>query len=154
MKPDDFKSSDLVAVFGGEVGKEGEIADVVSICKVITVGEQDLIVEEVLKTTFSRSLTHTVPKSLCRKLTIDPSRLSQDQVLVPSPGDLVFSYTKESYGSRGSNEKAEEITGILYKTTYRLGKPHKCTLICGKEMKEVTFDSLLVLQSNTKLNLN
>ena len=150
MKPDDFRSDDLVAVFGGEVGKEGDIADVASICRVIATGESDLIVEEVLKTVFSRNLTHIVPKSLCKKLTIEPSRLSRDQVLTPAPGDLVFSYARENYGSRGANEKVEEITGILYKTTYRLGKPYKCTLICGKEMKEVTFDSLLVLQTNTK----
>jgi len=136
-----FKIGDLVAVFGGEIGKEGKHADDATICRVLACGERDLVVEEVDKR-FRRIPHHTVPQSICHNLTLNPSQLETDRPLFPQPGDLVLSYSKDAYKS----EEPTQLTGILYKTTYQLGNPHTCTLICDGEMKEVTFKSLLVLQ--------
>jgi len=141
-----FEAGDLIAVFGGEIGKDGKAADRVSICTVIACGEKDLIVEDKYTKSYSRTAYHKVPKNICHKLAMNPEFLSQNHILVPKVGDLVLSYTKDTFG----DEQASQVTGILYKTTYILGKPHKSTLICGGEMKEVSHDSLIVLQSNKK----
>ena len=140
-----FSTGDLVAVFGGEIGKEGKSADEIEICKVVIVGEKDLIVESAAQR-FIRSHHFVVPQSICSKLKIDPDTLSQDKTLEPKIGDLVMSYFKDSY----KDEDPEQITGILYKINYRFGKPNKCSLLLGSELKEVSYDSLLVLQSKNK----
>ena len=46
MNENIFEPGDLIAVFGGEIGKEGNYADRVSICRVIVCGQKDLIVED------------------------------------------------------------------------------------------------------------
>ena len=145
-KTDSFNTGDLVAVFGGEIGKEGKHADSVSICKVLVCGENDLIVEDSSGKSYSRPNHHTVSKAICQKLFMNADILSSSATKDPEIGDLVVSYFRESF----KEEPAEQTTGILYKTTYKLGRPHKSTLICGTEMKEVYHASLIVLQSNKK----
>jgi len=140
-----FSTGDLVAVFGGEIGKEGKSADEIDICKVVVVGERDLIVESASQR-FIRSHHVTVPQNICSKLKLDPDTLSKNKTLDPKIGDLVMSYVKDSF----KDEDAEQITGILYKINYRFGKPSKCSLLLGNESKEVSYDSLLVLQSKNK----
>ena len=140
-----FTADDLVAVFGGEIGKEGKHANSVMICKVLVVGEKDLIVED-SGNRFIRNAHHTIPKSICHKLFIEPDKLTTEKFLDPKIGDLVLSYSRESY----KDEEAEQINGILYTITYKLGKPDKCSILCGSEMKEAVFDNLLVLQSKIK----
>ena len=134
MKQDEsqFAIGDLIAVFGGEIGKEGKNAEDISICKVSVVGEKDLIVES-NSHRFIRSAHCTVPKNICCKLFMNPD-------------DLVLSFTRDSY----KDENPEQITGILYKITYQLGKPYKCSILCGSEMKEVQYSNLMVLQSKIK----
>ena len=139
-----FEPGDLVAVFGGEIGKEGKSANHVSICIVLVCGKQDLIVEDRYTRSYVKNSYHKVPQRICHKLSLDPDNLWETSTLSPSVGDLVLSYTRDSF----REEEPEQITGILYKTTFKLGKPHKSTLICGDEMKEVSYDSLLVLQRN------
>lgn len=136
-----FEANDLVAVFGGDVCKKEKIADQVTICRVLAVGELDLLVEEASER-FSRLGTYVVPMSLCKKLEINPACLDTSTALVPQIGDLVLSYTRESY----KKKEPEQITGILFKITYKLGKPYTCTLISGEEMKEVSANDLIVLQ--------
>ena len=41
----DYVEGDLVAVFGGEFGKDSHLADTVTLCKVHLVGQEDLVVE-------------------------------------------------------------------------------------------------------------
>lgn len=139
-----FETNDLIAVFGGEVGKEGQHADRVSICRVLICGEKDLIVEDLKGSSFSRPSHHLVSKSICCKLFMDPSKLSDCTPINPQIGDLVLSYTRDAF----REEPPVEITGILYKIAYKLGKPNKCTLIFGNEFKEVLYNSLIVLQKN------
>ena len=69
-----FEASDLVAVFGGEIGKDGKKAGKVCLCNVLVVGQSDLIVEDASQTTFTVSKrTYTVPKAICHKLSLEPS---------------------------------------------------------------------------------
>ena len=147
MKQDksQFIVGDLVAVFGGEIGKEGKSAEDISICKVSVVGEKDLIVES-SSHRFIRNTHYTVPKNICCKLFMNPDLLATEGILKPNIGDLVLSFTRDSY----KDENPEQITGILYKITYQLGKPHKCSILSGSEMKEVQYNNLLVLQSKIK----
>ena len=146
MKNTPFTAGDLVAVFGGEIGKDGKSADTVSICVVIACGEKDLIVEDRQSRSYSRSFHHKVPKNICNRLVMDPDFLSQNYMLIPKVGDLVLSYTRDTV----RDEPPVQITGILYKTNYVLGKADKSTIICDGEMKEVPHDSLIVLQSKIK----
>ena len=142
-----FEPGDLIAVFGGEIGQDGKKADSVCLSTVLIVGQEDLIVEDASQTTFTVSKrTYTVPKSICHKLSLDPDALEENDVLKPHLSDLVLSYTRDRYKSA----EDKNITGILYKIEYKLGKPDTATLICGKEMCEVPFTSLIVLQKNTK----
>ena len=141
-----FEPGDLVAVFGGQIGKEGNHADRVSICRVLVCGDQDLVVEENYGKTYSRVSHHIVSKNICHKLSMRAENLSIMLPLAPEIGDLVLTYSRDSF--RG--EPAIKITGILYKTTYKLGKPDKSILICGTELKEVSQSSLIVLQKNQK----
>ena len=141
-----FETGDLIAVFGGEIGKDGKAADRVSICVVLACGEKDLIVEDRYTRSYSRTPHHKVPKNICHRLVMDPDLLSQNYTVVPKVGDLVLSYTRDTF----RDEPPVEITGILYKTVYALGKPDKSTLLSEGEMKEVPYDSLIVLQTNNK----
>ncbi len=147
MKEDiNYEIGDLVAVFGGEIGEEEKSANRVIICTVLINGEKDLIVEDTFKSSYSRKSHHTVPKSICQKLFLDPSKLSESRNLEPQIGDLVLSYTQEAFGDNPPLKK----TGILYKIIYRFGKPHKSLIICGTDLEEVKYSDLLVLQSNKK----
>ena len=142
-----FDVDDLIAVFGGEIGKDGKKAGIVSLCNVLVVGQSDLVVEEVIKPTYSsQKKTHTVPKRICQKLFLKPDDLTTSMVLIPSLGDLVISHTRDRY----KDENDRNITGILYKIDYKLGAPEVATLMSGKEMCEVPFASLIVLQKNTE----
>jgi len=134
----EFCEGDLVAVFGGVVGKDDRSADSVVLCNVLIVGMVDLIVED--RDARYGQTHHRVPKSICTKLDLDPSALTSSQTLEPEIGDLVLSY------SRGySSETPAMTTGVLYSMTYRLGKPEKCTLLCGTDMIEVKHVDLIVL---------
>ncbi len=138
---DSFEIDDLIAVFGGEIGKEGKSADQVTICRVLVVGELDLLVEE-SSARYSRMSTYIVPQRLSTKLSLNPDYLESESALEPQIGDLVLSYSRDSF----KNKKAVKITGILFKMTYKLGQTYTSTLITGDEMKEVPANGLIVLQ--------
>lgn len=140
-----FSPGDLVAVFGAEDGKEGKESTKVSICVVVSVGKEDLIIEEKLATAYSsRRPYYIVPQAICVKIKKDPAEVIKAKKVMPQVGDLVLSYVREAFKS----EKPDKITGILYKITYKFGKPCTSTLLCGTEMKEVPFSSLMVLERN------
>ena len=142
-----YEIDDLVAVFGGEIGEEGKKADSVTICRVLVTGEEDLIVEDNFKNSYSRTSHYVVPKSICKKLSLDAEKLSSAKNKKPQIGDLVISYSQEPFGDK----PPLKITGILYKIIYKLGKPKKSLIISGAELEEVEYSSLMVLQSNKKL---
>ena len=132
-----FYENDLVVVFGGELGKDSHAADTVTLCTVVIVGQDDLIVES--STSYSNSY-HTVPKAICTRLHLDPSTLSSAKTLTPQIGDLVVSYTR-----RFSSDEPEKVSGILYKIIYKLGREDSCSLLCGSEFVTVEWKSLIVL---------
>ncbi len=138
-----FEAGNLVAVFGGSIDHDGNKKQQVSVCRIIAVGDKDLLVEE------SKSRAYfpqpfKIPQSLCISLSLKFKNIFEDRILEPQLGDLVLSFSKERYGE----EKITEITGILYEITYRTGIPVSCKLLCDGDFKEVQFDTLLVLQRN------
>ena len=139
-----FEPGDLVAVFGGEIGKEGSFADKVSICRVMVTGESDLIVEDSYVSAYSRPSHYIVSKNICYKLYMPPENLSKIKPIEPQVGDLVLSYKKEPF----KDDPPVEKTGIVYKISYKMGKPNMSTIICGTELVEVDYSSLIVLQRN------
>ena len=142
-----FQEGDLVAVFGGELGKDAHEADRVSLCNIVVVGQDDLIVENSEHYTVTR---HVVPKAICVNLRLKPTILSTAKSLSPKIGDLVVSCPK-SYGKKPSEEK---ISGILYKIAYKLGKPDKSTLLSGSEMITVDWEGLMVLRRDKKSSVD
>ena len=143
----DFTVGDLVAVFGGDIGKDGKSANIVSLCNVVAVGMKDLIVEEKNPASYANTKSlYTVSQKICTKLFLEPNVLRSGEVTKPELGDLVTSYVRERYKDKDDRN----ITGILYKISYRLGKPDTATLMCGKEMCDVPFNSLMVLHTNLK----
>lgn len=132
-----FDEGDLIAVFGGELGKDTHVADTVTLCKVLIVGQTDLVVE---RSEHYTSSCHIVPKSICTKLCLSPEILSSAAVLSPQVGDLVVSFTR-GYKAAGS----DKTSGIIFKIIYRLGKADKCMLLSGTEMISVDADDLIVL---------
>ena len=139
---DEFTEGDLVAVFGGEIGKESHVADRVTLCKVLIVGQDDLAVECNLHYT---STYHTVPKSICTKMYLDPQILSSSSTLTPRVGDLVVAFSRGAIAS-----EITKTSGILYKISYKLGNPDKCELLCGTDLVTVNWDSLIVLHRSSK----
>ena len=77
---EDFKKGDLVAVFGGDLTQESKTADTVSFCKTAIVGQSDLVVQN---SVYYSKTYHVVPKSICRKIHLDPSVLAAAETLVP-----------------------------------------------------------------------
>jgi len=140
-----FLAGDLIAVFGAEKGQKNQKAENVSFCRVVAVGEKDLMVEDNASSTYSsRKPFYIVPKEICIKLKIDADVVVNSRYLEPKLGDLVLSYIKEVF----KKEDPIELTGILYKIVYKFGKPVTATVIHDNEMKEVPFSSLMVLQRN------
>jgi len=139
-----FKVGDLIAVFGGEKDQKNHKAEEVEICKVVAVGENDLMIEETKTSYSARKPYYVAPKEICVKLEIDSKVVINARYLEPKLGDLVLSYVREVF----KKEEPIEITGILYKIIYKFGRPLTATIIHDNEMKEVPFSSLMVLQRN------
>tara|TARA_A100001011_G_C13936175_1_gene685224 strand:- start:49 stop:495 length:447 start_codon:yes stop_codon:yes gene_type:complete len=140
-----FLPDDLIAVFGAESGKDGKSLELVSICRVLAVGELDLVIEETARSSYSsRNPCYIVSQDICCKLSMDPEVVISSKTLVPEIGDLVLSYTRDSY----KTDDPTEITGILYKIAYKFGNPTTASLLIGTKMKEVLYASLVVLQKN------
>jgi hypothetical protein len=134
---EEFNKGEHVAVFGGELDKETYIVDTVILCKVLIVGHSDLVVESSESYMTTR---HIVPKSICRPLKLSSDILASSFTLTPQIGDLVVSFFP-GY----KTVKTSEVSGILFKIVYRLGKPSCCVILCGTEMVTVEWGNLIVL---------
>jgi hypothetical protein len=137
MAEEVFEIGDLICVSGGFIGKEGEGSNTADVCIVAAVGEQDLIVEQV-----NMQSSFKVPKALCSIINKDPNLLKTCRVLEPDIGDLVLSFERKYY----SSEAPTVYTGVLYKLSYKMGTPDRCTLLCGTDFAEVSYKSLMVVQ--------
>lgn len=133
----DFEKGDLVAVFGGKLDEDSQEVDAVSFCRVLVVGQEDLVVES--ESHYLTKNTHVVSKKICKTLELDPEVITSAETMEPLIGDLVVSF-RNSY----DNKKIETKTGILTKITFRLGKPESCEILCGTEAITVNWPSLIV----------
>ena len=144
-KNEDFCIGDLVAVVGGAVGKELDRKRTAMIAEVAAVGLTDIFVETA--NAYPRS-TFKVSKSICQKITVDPTDLNKSaKTLTPEVGDLVVSYKKAGYGGPDPTL----MTGVLYKVNYHMGRKDECTIMVGTDFHEVKFNSLIVLQKESCL---
>jgi|TARA_R110002060_G_scaffold4823_12_gene7564 hypothetical protein len=138
-KEDAFSGTEIVAVIGGTVDSSGNLNENVKVCRVIQVGENDILVRE--SGAFTER-TQVVPKSLCIPINISYERLVTSQVADPCLGDLVMFYGKLDWKDKSSSQ----IAGILCELVYNMGRPIKAKILSDGEMKEVEFQGLLVLQ--------
>ena len=136
-----FEPGDLIAVAGGEIGKDGKVANTATVAIVAAVGLSDLIVytDEIHRT------IHKVPKAICSEISINAATISEASIAEPELGDLVLSYTHRTF----SKDPPKVVTGVLYKVTYRMGSPHVATLMAGTDFEEVPYDSILLLQKSS-----
>ena len=134
---------DLVAVVGGSVGKDKNQERSAMIAQVVAVGFSDIFVE-----TFNSYPKHTykVAKVLCQKIMVAPDDLKESsKTLTPEVGDLVVSYKRAGYNDPASSQ----MTGVLYKINYHMGRRDMCTIMVGTEFHDVKFSSLIVLQKES-----
>ncbi len=133
-----FKEGDLVAVAGGEIGKDKSVANTGSIATVVAVGLHDLMVcpDELHK------ILYRVPKDICSSVKISPKQLVKSKIAEPSLGDLVLSYSYKVY----SQDPPRKVSGVLYKITYKMGEPDMCTIMSGTDFESVPFSSVLLVQ--------
>ena len=140
-KLEKFKDGDLVVVFGGDITTSQSTADTVAFCKVVVVGQSDLVVET---TSYYATTYHVVPKTICRKIHMEPKKLTSARIISPRIGDLVVNF------SRGDDGTVKKKTGILTKIIYRLGQPDRCEIMCGTETSNVNYSNLVVLRDAQK----
>jgi hypothetical protein len=138
-KEDVFSGIEIVAVIGGVIDSSENVQEDVKICRVIQVGENDILVRET--STFT-GRTVIVPKALCIPINISYERLVAALVEKPQLGDLVMFYGKLDW----QDKSPARITGILCELVYSMGAPSKAKILSEGEMKEVEFKGLLVLQ--------
>ena len=131
----------FVVCFGGTIDKSGNFSERISVCKILEIGESDLLLEDYPSKTFSRPFK--ISKNICCLLDIDPSSVVSSRPVDPKIGDLVLSFSSARFDTKGS----EPITGILYSITYQNGQPSVCKIMCGDEMKDGIYDNLMVVQS-------
>ena len=137
---DAFVDAQLVAVIGGTIDCAGNLREDIKICKVVQVGESDILVTEASSYMQERSVV--VPKALCVPLSASFDQVASSKTLVPELEDLVLYHGKLDW----KDKKASQVTGILCEIKYQYGVPHKAKLLFGGQMQEVPFGDLLVLQ--------
>jgi hypothetical protein len=133
----EYSADDRVIIFGGVVDTNGLLDSTIQTGTVIEAGDQDLLVS-----VSSSSNYQIVSKKLCLPLKADPDLLSSATPLKPQLGDMVYFRGRESW------RYTDEITvvGAIYEIAYAGGRPHKAKVYSGSEMKELDYDSLMVLQ--------
>ncbi len=142
-KKDPFSGVEIVAVIGGTIDCAGNLRDDVKICRVVQIGESDILVADTGSYT---ERIRVVPKDVCIPISTSYERLVTARTSIPELGDLVMYHGKLDW----KDKSATQITGILCELTYRVGTPSRAKLLSGGEMKEVEFSELLVLQKKVK----
>ncbi len=140
---DPFSNIEIVAVVGGTVDCAGNLSEDVRMCKVLQVGESDILVAEL--GSYSER-TGIVPKAVCIPISASYDQLVASKVETAELGDLVMYYGKRDWKDKGPTE----VTGILCEMIYRLGAPSKVKILSGGNMQEVDYGQLLVLQKKAK----
>ena len=133
----EYSVDDRVIIFGGVVDTDGLIESTIETATIVQVGESDLLVT--LGTTSSYQI---VPKNICIPLKSDSKLLESATPLKPQLGDMVYFRGRESW------KYIDETTvvGVVYEIAFAGGRPKKAKVHVGSEMKDLDYDSLLVLQ--------
>ena len=127
-------------IFGGVVDTNGLVESSIQTAVVIESGDQDLLVSINSSTSYQ-----IVPKSICIPLKSDPGLLQDSSPQRPNVGDMVYFRGRESW--RVTEETT--VVGIVFEIAFAGGRPSKAKVHVGSELKELDYESLLVLQRNT-----
>jgi len=135
-----WRKGDLAISLGGTIEKSKKFTPSLSICRVLEVGEQDLLLEDYPHRKFRK--IEKVPKKTCVMINHDIESIVSSRPKRAQLGDLVFAFGGARY------EERETFTGILYSITYKSGREDMCKILSGEEFKNSSYSDLLVLQSN------
>lgn len=133
----EFSADGRVIIFGGVVDTQGLIDSTIQTGTIIEVGESDLLVS-----INSSSSYQIVSKQLCIPMKADPELLSSVCCLKPQLGDMVYFKGRASWKDTDDST----IVGVVYEIAYAGGRPNRVKVYAGSEMKELDYESLLVLQ--------
>jgi hypothetical protein len=137
---DPWRKGDLVISLGGTLEKSKKFTPTLSICRVIEVGENDLLLEDYPNRKFRK--IDKAPKETCVMIKHNIESIVSSRPQSAQLGDLVFAFGGARY------EERETFTGILYSITYKAGLADMCKILSGEELKNSSYSDLLVLQSN------
>jgi len=140
---ENWRKGDLALCVGGKIGKDQDSSSpTFSICKVLEVGQFDLLLQEYPERSFSK--TEIAPAEGCIKIPVGEENVFTQPASRPRVGDLVYAFSSTKYG------KEESFSGILYSIEYNFGKPKTCQVLCGEDIKVSHYENLLVLQQNSE----
>lgn len=137
----EYSVDDRVIIFGGVVDTNGLIESTIQTGVVIEVGESDLLLSINSSTAYQ-----IVPKAICIPMSSDPDLLTSCRTLKPQIGDMVYFRGRESW--RHTEETT--VIGTVYEIAFAGGRPNKVKVYAGSEMKDLDYDSLLVLQRKSE----
>ena len=144
INEDQFKDVRQVAVIGGKIDTNGLTSQSVKVCKVLQVGETDIMIEDTSSYTATVAI---VPKSICIPIVAEATQLRNSKVSIPKIGDLVYTAQRHDW----KDKKPTKTVGILYEVKYELGQPATLTILVGDEFCTVKNENILVLQSGKKV---
>ena len=137
----EYSVDDRVIIFGGVVDTNGLLESTIQTGEIIEVGDCDLLVSVNSSTTYQ-----IIPKSVCIPMKSDPKLLNESKPLRPQLGDMVYFRGRESW--RYTEETT--VIGTVYEIAFAGGRPSKAKVYAGSEMKDLDYDSLLVLQRKSE----
>jgi len=135
-----FEKGDKVAVAGGTIDSTGVINTQVTICTVVEVGQEDLLVQ------YDRvsSTPQVVSKTICTPIKFTAEDLMRSEILKPRLKDMVLFVGKLNWRDKDTSS----IAGTVYEVKYREGRPHTVSIHTGTEMVDLPCENLLILQRN------
>lgn len=139
----EYEKGSYVAVVNGTVDSDGIIAEDVSICVVLQVGENDLLVTPAGSPS-SSPVKHIISKDNCVLVKVDHESLTNKPPRLPKIGDMVAFQDKLKWSDREDTT----VVGTVYEISYRFGRPSTATVMVGTDMMKLPFDNLLVLQTS------
>ena len=144
INEDPFKDVKQVAVIGGKIDNNGLTSQSVKVCKVLQVGETDIMIED--SSSYTATVT-IVPKSICIPIIAKATQLRNSRTSIPKIGDLVYTVQRSDW----KDKKPTKTVGILYEVKYELGQPATLTVLVGDEFRTVKNENILVLQTAKKV---
>jgi|TARA_E500000331_G_scaffold342268_1_gene375650 hypothetical protein len=137
-----YKKGDVVVCMGGSQKKGSEFIPSFSVCKVLEVGHQDLVIQEYPEKTFGK--VEAVPADTCIKVELPSHIILSSRKLLPQIGDLVYSFPSSRY------DRKDSFSGILYSVDYKFGKEQQCQIMCGEDFKTALYETLIVIHTDNE----